>query len=159
MIGSNQVRDVIGATQYQAKTKSPGGKALEFYASLRLEFSGVKKLKLEKTIAGKKQTRIVGIEVNIGVFKSSIWKPYRSATVTIIFDYGIDDIKQNLQFIKDNTKNTTYTVGELKLDMSMEKSIALIEENGLESTLKNEVIALWEDVESQFDSERKTKQR
>jgi RecA/RadA recombinase len=85
MVCSNQVRDVIGATMYQAKTKSPGGKALEFYPSLRLEFSSPRKIKLEKQIVGKKQERIIGVETTINVFKSKIWKPFRSATISAPF--------------------------------------------------------------------------
>ena len=157
MVCSNQVRDVIGATQYQAKTKSPGGKALEFYPSLRLEFSGVKKIKLDKIIAGKKQTRIIGVEVNISVYKSSIWKPFRTAPVTIIFDYGVDNIKENLQFIKDNTTNTVYTLGGQSLHKSMDEAIKIVEEDNLENELREEVITLWEEIEQKFETERKPK--
>jgi recombination protein RecA len=155
MVCSNQVRDVIGATQYQVKTKSPGGKALEFYPSLRLEFSSVKKIKLEKEIAGKKQTRIVGVEVDISVFKSSIWKPFRTAPLSIIFNYGVDDIKENLQFIKDNTGSKVYALGGKELSNSINKAISMIEEDNLEVQLKNEVIDLWEEVEKQFIQARK----
>ena len=157
MVCSNQVRDVIGATQYQEKTKSPGGKALEFYPSLRLRFSGVEKIKLVKKIAGKDQTRIIGVSVKIDVYKSSIWKPFRSAPVIILFDYGIDDVRANLQFIKDNTENKVYTLGENELSNSMEKAISMIEESNLEKELKEEVIDLWEEIEQKFVIERKPK--
>jgi recombination protein RecA len=157
MVCSNQLRDVIGATQYQEKSKSPGGRALEFYPSLRLQFSGVEKISLEKTIAGKKQKRVIGVTTKITVYKSSIWKPFHSAPVTILFDYGIDNIRQNLQFIKDNTENTTYTLGGDKLDVSMDKSIRIVETDKLEDQLREEVISLWEDVESRFTQERKPK--
>jgi RecA/RadA recombinase len=159
MVCSNQVREVIGATQYQEKTSTPGGKAMGFYSSLRLQFSNPTKLKLDKEIAGKKQVRIIGVEVTISVYKSSIWKPYRAAPVTILFDYGIDDIRQNLQYIKDNTTNTVYTIGGEKLNVSIDKSISLIEQRGLEDVLKEEVIDLWEDIESKFAQNRKPKIR
>ena len=159
MVCSNQVRDVIGATQYQAKTKSPGGRALEFYPSLRLEFSGVKKVTLEKEIAGKKQKRIIGVEVNVGVFKSSIWEPFHSAPVSIIFNYGIDNLKDSLQYIKDNTENTVYCLRDQKLDKEMNKAIKIIEDANAENDLRNEVIDLWEEVESKFKQQRKSKRR
>jgi hypothetical protein len=41
----------------------------------------------------------------------------------------------------------------------MDRSIAMIEEDGLESTLREQVIDLWEEIESKFDSDRKKKQR
>lgn len=157
MVCSNQVRENQDAGKYSAKFKSTGGFAIGFYASLRLRATNPEKIWLEKTIAGKKTKRCIGVETTFEVFKSSIWKPFRSAPVTIIFDYGIDDIRANLQYIKDFTKNTVYMVGEYKLDISMEKSISMVEELKLEKKLKREVIALWEEIESQFTTERKPK--
>jgi len=157
MVCSNQVREVIGATQYQVKTKSPGGKALEFYPSLRLEFSSPTKIKLEKQIAGKKQTRITGVETTISVFKSSIWKPFRSATISILFDYGIDNTKDSLEYIKHNTENTTYTLKGEKLSNELYKAIKIVEDSNAENDLKEEVINLWEEIEEKFVQERKAK--
>jgi len=157
MICSNQVRDIIGASQYQPKTKSPGGRALEFYPSLRLQFSNPKKLTVKKTIAKKVVSQIVGVETDIFVFKSSLDMPFRTSPVTILFDYGIDDLKQNLQFIKDHTTNTVYNVGTMKLDKSMAESIKIVEDEGLELKLKEEVINLWEEIQTKFQSKRKVK--
>jgi hypothetical protein len=115
----------------------------------------VKKIKLEKEIAGKKQTRIVGVEVDVSIFKSSIWKPFRTAPISIIFNYGIDDVKENLAFIKENTGSKVYTLGGSEISNSMNKAISIIEKDNLEVQLKNEVIDLWETVEKQFTQERK----
>jgi RecA/RadA recombinase len=159
MVCSNQIRDVIGATKFQAKTKSPGGHALEFYPSLRLEFSSPTKINLEKEIADKKQIRVIGVEVKIGVFKSTVWKPFHSAPVRILFDYGIDNVYTNLQYIKDNTKNTTYTLNRKHLSNQMNKAIKMIEDGNLENELREEVIDLWEEIEQKFIIERKSKIR
>jgi recombination protein RecA len=159
MVCSNQVREVIGATKYQEKTKSPGGKALEFYPSLRLRFNTPSKMKLEKNIVGTKRERIIGVETKIDVFKSSIWKPFRSADVSIIFDYGIDDIRQNLQYIKDYTDAKAYTLERQPLSNDMKKAIHMIEKDNLEDQLKEQVINLWEEVENQFSTHRKSKRR
>ncbi len=104
------------------------------------------------------QEEIASIE-QIEVFKNSVWKPYRTAPLTILFDYGVDDIRQNLQFIKDYTDNTTYTVKDKKLNASLEKSIQIVERDNLELVLQDEVIDLWEYIESKFDSNRKNKKR
>jgi recombination protein RecA len=159
MVCSNQVRVNIDAGPYGQKYTTPGGEAIGFYSSLRLRFSRPDKIKAKEKIAGKEVTRVIGVESDVEVYKSSIWKPYRTAKVTILFDYGIDDIRQNLQFIKDHTKNTVYTLGENKLDGSMEKSIRIIEESKSEGLLREQVIDLWEDIEKKFESERKPKQR
>ena len=159
MVCSNQVRVNQDAGPYGQKYVSPGGEAIGFYSSLRLRAMKPSKIQEEITVAGKKVKRPVGVETTIEVFKSSIWKPFRTAPVIILFDYGIDDIRANLQFVKDFTKNTTYTCKGGKLAVSMEDSIAIIEEDGMEQHLKEEVIDLWEEIESKFTSDRKKKER
>jgi len=158
MVCSNQVREnQDAANKFAPKFKSTGGFAIGFYASLRLRATNPEKIWLEKTIEGKKTKRCIGVETTFEVFKSSIWKPYHTAPVIIIFDYGIDDIRANLQYIKDYTSNTVYQVGEIKLNASLDKSIKMVEVQGLEKKLKREVIDLWEEIESKFTTERKPK--
>jgi len=159
MVCSNQIRQNAGAGQFEPKYKSPGGEAVGFYSSLRLRTYQPEKIWKKLTIEGKETKRVIGVRTQVEVFKSTIWKPYRTAPLTILFDYGIDDVRQNLQFIKDYSDNSTYTVGGEKLNISIDKSIQLIEKCGNEETLRNEVIDLWEKIESKFDSNRKTKQR
>lgn len=157
MVCSNQIRSNTDAGPYGQKYTTPGGLAIGFYSSLRLRFTSPSKIWDKVKVAGKEVKRCIGVEVDIEVFKSSIWKPYRSAPVCILFDYGIDDIRTNLQYIKDFTKNTVYTVGDEKLDISLEKSIKIVEARDLEKELKEQVIDLWEEIESKFDLERKPK--
>lgn len=159
MVCSNQVRVNVDAGPYGQKYSSPGGMSIGFYSSLRLRAGSPQKVKSEATVAGKKIKRVVGVTSEVEVFKSSIWKPHHSAPVTILFDYGIDDVRENLQFIKTYTKATTYAIGGVKLDQSMETSIQMIEEDNREEELREEVIDLWQEIESKFDSERKPKQR
>ena len=159
MVASNQVREVIGATQYQAKTKTTGGIAISFYSSVRLQFSNPKKITEELKIAGKTVKRVLGIETTVEVYKNSVWSPYRTAPLTIYFDYGIDNIRENLQYIKDYTENKTYTCKDADIGNSMEKAIRNIEENNLEADLTENVIDLWEEIENKFKQERKTKLR
>ena len=159
MVCSNQVRQNSDAGPYGLKYKSPGGEAIPFYASLRLRCMGASKIKDEKTINGKDIERVVGVETPIEVFKSSVWKPYRNASVFIMFDYGIDDIRANLQFVKQMTKATTYVVRDEKAGVSMADAIAWVEKHGLEEDLKEQTIDLWEAVEEKFEIERKPKKR
>jgi len=159
MVCSNQIRQSMD--QFGPKHKSPGGEAIGFYSSLRLRtmFTTSPKIRKKAHIAKREVKRVVGVNIEVEVFKSSVWCPHHIAPVTILFDYGIDDVRQNLQFIKDHTRNTMYTLGENKLDVSMEKSISMIEEGNLEQELREQVIDLWERIESKFRSERKTKIR
>jgi recombination protein RecA len=156
MVCSNQVRIDVDPKSYQ-KYSTPGGLSVGFYSSLRLKASISNKHKVDKTFAGKEVSRIIGVRVDIEVAKSSIWKPFHTAPVTILFDYGIDDIRENLQFIKSYTKNTIYTITGKGLDKSMEASIKMIEKDKLEDQLRKETIDLWEEIESKFESNRKPK--
>lgn len=159
MVCSNQVRQNMDAGPYGQKYISPGGEAIGFYSSLRLRTFGKMNLMQTEKVAGKELKRPVGVTVQVEIFKSSLWKPSRIAPLTILFDYGIDSIRDELQFIKQYTKNTIYTLGGNNLHPSLEKSIQIIEERNHEAELKEETIALWESIESRFDSDRKKKKR
>lgn len=159
MVCSNQVRTNTDAGMYGPKTTTPGGVAIGFYSSLRLQARNPEKIKVKKNISGKEVYRVIGVKTTFEVFKSSIDKPYRSAEVSIIFSYGIDNIRDSLQFIKDHTKNKVYCLGDRELSNEMNKAIAIVEEEGLENDLREEVIELWEDIENKFEIERKPKQR
>lgn len=159
MVCSNQVRVNVDAGPYGQKYTTPGGEAIGFYSSLRLRFNRADKLKGPKIKVGKKEVqRVIGVNVLIEVFKSSIWKPFHTAPVTILFDYGIDDIRQNLQFVKDHTNNKIYTLRGDGLSNSIEESIKMIEDDkGATAILRQDVIHLWEKIESKFASKRKPK--
>ena len=159
MVCSNQVRVNMDAGPYGQKYISPGGESIGFYSSLRLRALKPEKIQQEITVAGKKVKKPIGIHTTFEVHKSSIWKPYRSAPVTILFDYGIDDVRENLQYIKDYTNNTMYTCQGEKLSTSMEQAISMIEKEKLETILKKEVVTLWEEIEAKFSQKRKSKDR
>lgn len=161
MVCSNQIRMNMGQS-FGPKYSRPGGLALDFYASLILKVGPPLIDKIIYKIVqvnGVEVKKAIGINTDVHIFKSSIWKPYRSAQISIIFDYGIDDIRQNLKYIKRYTKNTTYMVGEKNLGTGLEMAIIKVEKLDLEIKLKDEVIDLWEEIELKFDSNRKKKKR
>lgn len=158
LICSNQIVDTTA--KFGAKTKSPGGHGIEFYSSLRLQTKPKKKIKNKKTIDGKEQEKVIGIETEIYVFKSSVWEPYHSAPVYIIFDYGIDDIRANLQWLKDNTKSKVYQVNEdSDVHKSLTKACQMVENANLEKELRKEVIDKWEEIQEALTIPRKKKKR
>lgn len=156
MVCSNQTRQ---STEMFTKDDSPGGKALRFYSSLRIRANSVKKITVEKTIAGKEEKRVIGTKTEFEIVKSSVWKPYHVAPVTILFDYGIDDVRENLSFIKRYSSNSVYSIGGRNLSNSLEASIQYVEQMNLIQELKEATIDLWKRIEEKFDSDRKPKQR
>lgn len=158
IVCSNQVRQSFGDT-WGPRYISPGGESIKHYPSLRLECSAPKKIKEKRKIKGNDVERVVGVETTVKVEKSTVWNPMGGAPVTILFDYGIDDIRANLKFIKQIKGESIYMVDARRLDKSMAEAIKIVEADGLEVGLKDEVIDLWEETERKFDSDRKVKER
>lgn len=152
---SNQVRVDKDAGPFGQKFKAPGGEAIGFYASLRLRCKYAVRITDKKKIGSKEHKRVVGVSTEIEVYKSSVWSPYREATVDIIYDYGIDDIRANLRFLKQNKGTTSYELNGVKLSNSIDKAIKIVEKKGLEAELKEATITLWESIEAKFDKGRK----
>lgn len=156
---TNQIRENADAGKYQRKDINPGGKAIEFYASLILRFSGIKKIKKEFKFGKKVKNETIGMEATIEIDKSSIWKPHKSAPIIIYFDYGIDDIRANLQYVKEYTGESTYKVKDIKLSNSLDEAVAKVEEEELEKKLKKQVISIWREYDAKTTIERKPKKR
>jgi len=150
---SNQLR------QGQYGTTTPGGMSVGYYASLRIEMKNAGKIEqTKKTSGGASVTRVTGIQSLCKVTKSSIDRPYREAPVYIMFDLGIDDVRGNLQWLKDMSKATKYLCVD-KEYARMNDAIAYIEGNNMESELRNNVIDMWEEIEAKFSNTRKKVRR
>lgn len=163
MICTNQVR------QGDYGETTPGGLALAFYSSLRIRIKQddniIKEIELSKESDGKKEKKtnkmkkIIGIESTCFVKKSSIDDPYREVPIYIVFGYGIDDIRGNLQYIKDMTNSTVYKCPDGKTYQSLNAAIGHIEKSDLVDQLKEQTIDLWESIEAKFNLNRPMKRR
>lgn len=152
MVCSNQIRD--SGESYGEKKIAPGGNAIPFYASLRIKLSSPKKIIKNIKVGKKEIKRVIGIQTNAVVVKSSIDIPWREAPIYIIFNYGIDDIRGNLQWLKDMTGETAYQPRDFK---AVEGAVKYIEANNLEDEIKQLVRELWLEIEEKSRTERKSK--
>lgn len=160
MVCSNQVRQNAGAGPFEPRYVAPGGEAIGFYSSLRLRCHSPRKIEREIRVGGKEHKRAVGIETTIEVVKNSTWDPHLTAQVHIQFAYGIDDIRANLRFVKSIVGGATYALdGDQRLDNSLERSIGMVEEDGLDLRLKRYAIQLWREREEKFRVSRPPKRR
>jgi RecA/RadA recombinase len=157
VVFSNQMRVDIGT----GRDKATGGEGLTYYASLIVTLTRDNPFKIEKTkkFNGKDIKKTIGINSLCQVTKSTVDIPYGIAPISIIAGYGIDDVRANLQYVKDITANTKYDCFNDKAYVRMDDAIDYIEENGLEIDLKNRVIDLWEEVRAEFAVQRKKKGR
>lgn len=142
---------------------TPGGRGIPYYASLRMRIKQhYPKGKILKTRSvgskGRKVNKVIGIWSDIEITKSSLDEPFRITPVYIIFGHGIDDVRANLQWMKDMTGTTKYDAIDKKFGQ-IEPAIKFIEDYDLEGALREEVIDMWEEIQEKFRVERKKKKR
>lgn len=87
----SQIRDKIDSMGYGQKWEVSCGKALEFYCHTRIFLQTVRKI--------EKDGLVVGAYVKATTFKSKTPRPFRTIYYTVYFDYGIDNIGSNLDYL------------------------------------------------------------
>ncbi|GAG78858.1 unnamed protein product, partial [marine sediment metagenome] len=91
LIVISQTREKINST-FPGQTRS-GGKALDFYAHTALWLSHLRDIRIKG--------RPVGAVVKAYAKKSKTPRPRREAVFSFLFDYGLDDIGSNVDFLYD----------------------------------------------------------
>ncbi len=81
LIFINQIRYNIGAMPFASKETTTGGRALKFYASLRLD--------IRKIASLKKGDVHIGNRLRIRIVKNKVAPPFKKVEVDLIFSEGI----------------------------------------------------------------------
>lgn len=131
----NQLREKVGV-MFGNPEVTPGGRALKFYSSVRLDVRRSEQIKSENEVIGNKTT--------IKVVKNKVAPPFKTAELDIMYGLGVShegeicDIASNLNIIEKSGAWYAYK-GE-KIGQGKENVKALLKENiELRNELENKI--------------------
>ena len=121
----NQLREKIGGNSYGPSETTPGGNALKFYASVRLDIRRIGQL--------KDGDEVIGNNTRVKVVKNKVAPPFRVANFEILYGQGISrlgeiiDIAESEDFIKKS--GSWYSYGATKLGQGKENAKQTLADN------------------------------
>jgi len=133
----NQLREKIGVMFGNPET-TPGGRALKFYSSVRIDIRASAKI--------KKGEQIIGHRVNAKVVKNKVAAPFRTAEFDIVYGEGISYAGDLVNTAINNgviTKSgNTYSFENQKLGVGLEATKEAVKENKkLQEEIKKKILA------------------
>ena len=120
----NQLREKIGVMFGNPET-TPGGRALKFYASVRLDIRRIAQI--------KRGEEIVGGRVRVKVVKNKVAAPFKQAEFDLMYDEGVSaigsilDMAETMEITRQSGSWVVY--GEDKLGQGRENAKAYLREN------------------------------
>ncbi|NMB12027.1 MAG: recombinase RecA [Firmicutes bacterium] len=124
VVFTNQIREKVGIMFGNPET-TPGGRALKFYASIRMDIRRIETL--------KQGSEMVGSRTRVRVVKNKVAPPFREAEFDIMYGEGISregdilDIGANLEIV--NKSGAWYSYGDLRLGQGRENAKEFLRQN------------------------------
>lgn len=124
LIFINQIRHKIGVFFGNPET-TPGGMALKFYSSVRIEVRRAAQL--------KKGEIVIGNRVKAKIVKNKVAPPFRSTEFDIMYNEGIslagDLLDTGAVYEVVNKSGNSYSYGDVKLGVGRETARLFLKEN------------------------------
>ena len=131
VIFTNQLRQKIGVMFGNPET-TPGGLALKFYASVRLDVRRIQSIKVGNEVTGNR--------VRVRVIKNKVAPPFRTAEFDIMYNEGIskvgDIIDLGTEFEIITKRGAFYSFGDIRLGQGRENAKEFLRQN---QDLSNEI--------------------
>lgn len=120
----NQLRDKVGV-MFGSPETTTGGKALKFYASVRMDVRKVETL--------KQSNEFIGSRTRVKIVKNKVAPPFQQAEFDIMYGQGISkegdvlDLAANIDIV--NKSGAWYSYGDLRLGQGRENAKEYIKEH------------------------------
>ncbi|TWT46170.1 Protein RecA [Phycisphaerae bacterium RAS1] len=120
----NQLREKIGV-MYGSPETTPGGRALKFYSSVRID--------VRRTGMLKEGEQVIGSRIRTKIVKNKVAPPFREAEIDIYFDCGISretdliDVASEIGVLSKT--GTWFSYGETRLGQGRENARQYLRDN------------------------------
>lgn len=121
---TNQIREKVGV-MFGSPETTPGGRALKFYASIRMDIRRIDSI--------KHGTEVVGNRTRVRVVKNKVAPPFREAEFDIMYGEGISrygdllDVGSNLEIVTKS--GAWYSYGDIRLGQGRETAKEFLKQN------------------------------
>ena len=151
----NQLREKVGVMFGNPET-TPGGRALKFYSTIRLDVRRGEQIKLGDQIVGNK--------TNIKVVKNKVAPPFKTATVDIMYGEGISregeilDIGSDLAIV--DKSGAWYSYNGQKIGQGKENVKVYLKENpALRDEIELKIREHYGFVDKKKDKKERTQEK
>jgi len=145
----NQIREKVGIMFGNPET-TPGGRALKFYASIRMDVRKIETL--------KQGSEMIGNRTRVKIVKNKIAPPFKQADFDIIYGEGISkessiiDLAVELDFL--NKSGTWYSYKDTRLGQGKENTRQYLKDNPqITAELENKIRESFINIKNNISNE------